>query len=333
MNLYSAIDRYFYQHFFIPVCSTAIGIFSIVFISCQAPRNNPLDPLNPDFNLGSIEGTVQKIKLPYSGIADVIVSWERKNLITKTDAEGKFRLDNIPIEDGKLIFSKPGYKPDTLQIVWGTAKRFFSQMFLNEIPVVEDIFLYSIVIGQQAELFARVSIKDNDEDIETVFISVPELPLKKAMTFNLNERAYETRLTLAEMNMSDIEQTVGLEFYIISKDIFQNEFTISSSNVKRIIKNQVTGLIPANNDTISVQPFLLQWNQFNAGYSFSYMIEIFRSDGGNQLVFQKDSIDSGSASYQVDETLPVGGDYYWVIWVVDQYQNRSRSLTAAFRIR
>jgi hypothetical protein len=311
---------------------TGYGIFIFINVSCQAPRNNPLDPLNPDFNFGSIEGTVQTINLPYNAIPDVLIAWEESSLITKTDVEGKFRLDNIPIADGILIFSKPGYKTDTLQITWRTAKRFYSRVFLNEIPVLDNFSLYSVVVNQQAELFVQASITDDDKDVESVFISSPGLSLIKELSYNLTARVYETRLTLSDLNIPDIEQTIGQDFYILARDMFQNEFTLGSSNIKRVIKNGVTGLIPANNDTISSQPFLLRWNSFTAGYTFTYMVEIFTNDALNQMVYRQEGISSDSTSCMVEQTLPAA-DYYWVIWVIDQFNNRCRSISAGFRIQ
>ena len=76
-----------------------IALFSF---SCNAPRDNPLDPNGPKSdlvqikpNLGQITGTVQTISAPLTGIRDVSVFWLPGNIVVNTDASGNFTINNI----------------------------------------------------------------------------------------------------------------------------------------------------------------------------------------------------------------------------------------------
>ncbi|HSP87675.1 MAG TPA: carboxypeptidase-like regulatory domain-containing protein [Ignavibacteriaceae bacterium] len=306
-------------------------------INCNAPRNNPLDPLNPDYNYGSIIGTVQTTGNPSFGVSGVNIFWENTNLNTRTDANGAFTLNNIPIEDGNIIFSRTGYKSDTLFVVWGSSKRFITLTFLNRIPTLDTVSIYTVVVNdffplQTAQLFVNAWVRDLDGDIDSVFVFNASLNLKKPLIFSAGQGNYQTAINEDSLNVNDIEETIGLDFSILVKDRSQNEYTLGSERITRVIKDQVTGLLPSTDDTVSSQPVVLSWNKFNAGYSFTYIIELYSNTFPNpQLIDTKTDIAKDSTSY----TLPLNlleGRYTWVIWIKDQFQNRSRSLPVNFRI-
>ncbi len=315
-----------------------IIIVVLVGINCNAPRTNPLDPLNPDYNYGTIEGTVLTVGNPSFAIANVEVIWENANLITETDANGRFRLSNIPIENGNIVFSKAGYKADTLNVIWGSSKRFISLTFLNGIPTLDTVSIYTSVTNEyfqdpESELFVIAWITDLDDDVDSVFVFNESLNLRKPLIYFPSEGNYQT-IVDTELNVN-IEQTIGLDFSIMAKDR-SNEFIIGSDRVTRIIKDEVIGLQPSTDSSIvdTLQPVIFEWNRFEAGYNFNYMIEVYSlpTFSSPQLVHTKTNIPSDSISYILPQILP-DGNYYWVIWIIDEFQNRSRSKPAAFRIR
>jgi len=311
--------------------------FLFIDTGCEAPRNNINDPLNPDYNFGTIEGVVQSVGIPSVGISNVSVIWQNANLIAETDINGRFRLTNIPINNGNLVFSKDGYKADTLQVVWGTSKRFFTQVFFNRIPTLDSISIYTIVVNQSglpavSSLFVKAWITDLDDDVDTVFVINEALTLKKPLVSQAEN--YEVSIFESELGGNQIEGTIGLDFSIIAKDKFQNEFIIGDARVTRVITDEVSGLYPSGDSTIliSSQPVILNWNEFQSGYTFSYMIEVYiRNVLSSELIHTVPDIQSNITSYTLPFNLPEG-NYYWVIWVIDKYQNRSSSKPVLFRI-
>jgi hypothetical protein len=325
-------------HFFLLIISVIL-----IGINCNAPRNNPLDPLNEDYNYGTIEGTVLTIGNPSFAISDVKVLWENANLIAETDANGRFRLSNIPIENGNIIFSKTGYKDDTLNVIWGSSKRFISLTFLNGIPTLDTVSIYTAVENRtsqdpETKLFVKAWVNDLDDDVDSIFVVNETLNLRKPLTFFSVEGNYQTTATNIDLAINDIEQTIGLDFSIMAKDrsIPPNEFIIGSDRVTRIIKDEVTGLQPSTDSGISdtSQPVIFEWNRFQAGYDFTYMIEVYSYtiSSSPQLIHTKSNFSPDSTSYTLPLILPISDYYYWVIWVIDEFQNRSRSKPALFRI-
>ncbi len=309
----------------------------LIFISCNAPRNNPLDPNNPEYSFVTLQGSTQTFSPPFSGISNVSVYWSSANISVNTDINGKFKFSSIFPVDGKLIFQKSGYVSDTINVVWRNSKFLNYIVSLNKIPQLDSISIYSVVLnqfsppGQTYQLGINSKISNNDNNINSVFVENSQLNLKKSLSFNVTSKDYEVTLTTQDLNVTDIEQTIGLNFNIIVKDSSNRLYNIGSDKVTRVIKAGASIQYPANDTTVSSTP-TLKWQRYKTGYPFTFMVEIYTNNFANsQLVFSKNNISSDSTSLFVNTPLSTN-NYYWVIWVVDQFQNRSRSLPATFSI-
>jgi len=120
-------------------------------------------------------------------------------------------------------------------------------------------------------------------------------------------------LNIDDLNLTDLEQAIGLDFNIVVQEnivvqgnISKKESLIGSRKVTRVIKiDMTTGLSPAAGSTVSSQPFPLEWNRVRPGFDFKYMIEMYTYDiGSSQLVFREENISSDSVSYFVNQVLP-----------------------------
>src|SRR3989304_7071043 len=287
--------------------------FIIYFISCNAPRNNPLDPDNPNNNFGSIQGVVQTFSLPFTGIEDATVYWPPANKLVKTNANGKFIIN------------------------WSGVKIISPQVNLNSIPNLDSVAIFTTVINQfnpdqtfQLNILAKVS--DRDNDIDSVIVSNDHLRLNKKLDYNISQNFFQMTLYTNDLNISDLEEVIGLDFNIIVYDRFKNIYNVGSGKVTRVIKTQVLVQSPANSDIVNSNP-TLTWQKFKPGYPFTYIVEVYTNDFANsQLVLGQKGVSPDSISYFVKNALQPG-DYYWVLWVIDQFQNRARSKPATFTVK
>jgi len=304
--------------------------------SCDAPRENPLDPNSPDNQLGTIDGNVQTFSLPYTPIKNVEVFWNPGDRLVYSDTSGNFTIPNIKTENGSLIFRKAGFHTDTVQIDWAGTRKVNKQVNLNQIPLLDSLFIYTEVINtispisKMNSLVIQTKIIDVDNDIDTVFVLNDQQGLIKAMDFNVASKYFQAVLTPEELNISDIEQSVGLEFDFRIRDVLGDIYFLQGGKVTRIIKDQVTGLQPANDQVVTSMPFNLTWNSFIAGYPFHYMVEIY-TDDGSLLVKRGRDISAQTTTFAVDSID--SGSYYWVIWVIDDFNNKDRSLPASFSVQ
>ena len=98
-------------------------IVLLLFIqSCDAPRNNPLDPSNPDNIYHTINGFIKSQDTQKKSISDVSVFWKNQNIITKTDTSGFYSIEITEPENGWLYCEKEGFWEDSTKIVWGKSK-------------------------------------------------------------------------------------------------------------------------------------------------------------------------------------------------------------------
>ena len=181
-----------------------------------------------------------------------------------------------------------------------------------------------------SEIVIQTKISDVDNDIDTVFVVNDNLGVVKAMDFDIGSKTFQTILSLEDLNITDLEQAVGLEFDFRIRDILGEIYLLKGSTVKRVIKDQVTGLQPSNDQVVTTLPFKLSWDSYTTGFDFHYNIEIYTNDG-SQLVKSINDISSDSTFKTID-TLD-SGNYWWRIWVIDQFNDVNKSLPATFSLQ
>ena len=318
--------------------SLFLWVILLIFSGCEAPRDNPLDPSNPNNEKkGTIEGTVQSFSLPYKGISDVKVFWAAGNVFVTTDTAGNFVILNVEPVDGSLIFEKQGYTADTVNVVWKNSKSLNYIVNLNQLPVLDSIAIYTSVINnasqpQNFELTIIAKISDPDKNIDSVYVSNSFLNLNSGLGYNLTDKVYQTSLSIDSLGISDLEQTIGLDFQINVIDNFNKKHNIGSGKVTRVIKNEVQLTSPAGGSTVDTLP-RFSWQKFDAGYTYTYMLEVFTNNLANaQLVFRAENLPSDSLSYTTKKPI-AQGEYYWVVWAVDRFKNRSRSKPLIFKVQ
>ena len=318
---------------FTKISLTILLISFFINSACDAPRNNPLDPLNPDNNLALLEGNVYSALQPAHGVD---VFWANENILSKTNGSGYFKIENILAKDGWLFFEKNGYSYDSTHIAWGNIKQISVQFTLNAIPKLDSLEFYSVVENkypnrQSYQLIFRVRISDADGDneIDSVFIENAPLKLRENLDYNLSTKFHEIKFDMLDLNILDIDEVIGKDFEIIIYDNAGRNFNIGSSNVKRIIKDEIEFISPADNDTVSL-PLTLKWKRFTPGFSFTYLLQIYTNEIDPELAWQR-VVSSGEIFFTVESQIP-GGEYFWVIWCVDEFLNRTRSKPATFQI-
>lgn len=97
-------------------------------ISCDAPRLNPLDSQNPNNKLGLIDGYV--LSSNRSALEGVKVIWKNQNVFVSTNSQGYFRIENIQMKNGMLIFEKEGLAKDSIYVEWNNQKVKHLQEFI-----------------------------------------------------------------------------------------------------------------------------------------------------------------------------------------------------------
>lgn len=310
----------------------------LLLLSCDAPRDNLLDPNNPENTIHTLNGRVQTSSVPFQPIEGVNITVKDEYIVTQSDASGYFKLDFYEGKNLLLYFQKSGYHYDSSTVEWQGIKRANVNIHLNAKPKLDSVAFYSSVQykypdNKTTSLTIKTIISDEEhDDINHVLIENPFYNLNKILTYDLGNSCYELTLTSSDLFTTDIESVIGKDFNIIVQNSAGDSFTIGATNIKRIINQQPEFISPANNiDTITVGP-TLKWRRFEVGFLFNYHVQIYTNEIWPMLVWEKPDIASTEIEIEVEPGLSAG-EYFWVIWCIDEFQNRVRSKPASFQVR
>jgi hypothetical protein len=327
----------FMKNSFVYIYKTALCFILGFFIaSCSAPRDNPLDVNNTDNQVAMLDGYVHTASLPHTALANASILFQSAGVSAVTDANGYFSFKTIKLVSGWLKISTSGYLTDSIYVDLSAGLKKSIDEYLYFIPVIDSLYFYSTVINRYTvepltSLTTKFKITDKDNNIDSVFIYNEALGVRKALGYDLLTKWFSTSISLSDINTDDIEKVIGKDFSIIVKNTSAKETVIGTSQIKRVINSDITFYSPSSNDTVSSQP-IFTWKRFSAGYTFNYQIEVYTNEIDPTLVTEIDNISSDSISYACPTTLPQG-EYFWVIWVIDEFQNRTRSKPASFLVK
>lgn len=314
-----------------------ITIQLMIFIqySCDAPRSNPLDPANPNSQLYQIEGYVYTFSLPRSPLNNALILWIPENKAVVTNSNGYFKIETTSKKNGYLVVKLDGFKSDSVYVTWNSTK-VYNDFFLNQIPKLDSIEFYSVLLNhypniKNVSVVIRAKVSDKDNDIDSVFVRNQSLNSNLPLGYNLQSKFYEREFSEYDFGIEDFSELIGIKFDLIVKDIHKNEYQIGSEKLNRIIKDEIILESPVNYDSTSSNPLLI-WRRFVPGFKFTYRVEVYNDEFPPAVVWSKNNLNMETTSITVDTNLPPG-NYYWVIWCIDQFLNRARSKPASFRVK
>lgn len=316
-----------------PFFSIFILIIILFLLSCETPRHNPLDPGNPHHKLNSISGKILTYRVPHEPISGVNLFWKTEGRNQTSNASGFFEFTQLQQSEGWLILQQESFLTDSVYLDGSQIENL--ELYLNQLPVLDDLVFYSSIENRRPDrqiisIVSRASISDNDNDIDSVFIVCPPLSVNRHMTYNIEKKRFERVLSMEDLHINSPEAVAGHEFILYVKDNFGNYLEINRSIVKRIIKDEIEPLAPVGSEQAASQP-TLSWELFQPGFPFRFMAEIYVDEIAPVLVWQRDSIPQSSLFIDVDVTLE-SNDYFWIIWCIDEFENRSASKPEKFYV-
>ncbi len=311
----------------------------LLVVSCEAPRENPLDPDNPLNKLYLITGKLLTAEKTARPIETATIEWRNENLLSYTDVNGTFKIQCKYQINGWLLFSKDGYATDSFYVDWSNGKTVTLSQTLNAFPVLDSLRIYSVVRNKYSNtellLYFEASVSDVDDDVDTLKVICPELSIDIDLK-KISSTYFEAKFSDYELNLTNFNDIIGKPFYVNAVTSGNKKFEIGNTTVKRIIRDEIVILSPINSDTLDTRLPVLNWTRFTPGFSFTYTIEIYTDEPEPDLQWQKENISSDEILTQVETELSVtlsNDKFFWVIWCVDEFNNRSRSKPAGFTLK
>ncbi|MBI2418631.1 MAG: hypothetical protein HYV28_12170 [Ignavibacteriales bacterium] len=282
-----------------------------------------------------LEGTVQTYSSPRKGIADAVIS-RGSEVLAKTNSAGYFVVNYTQPVDGWYVFQRDGYAADSLFISWSGANKKSIDILLNQIPTLDSLFVYSSVESNvllpetKVKLVVMAKVSDKDNDIDSVFVENNPLSFHRVLPYNVNDKLFENLFYATDLNVGEIADVIGTQLSVIVKDAAGRKHSIGSGYLKRILTEPLTIDISTNQDSSNTPD--LKWFDIPAAFDYTQMVQIFTDELFPTLAWQKAAIPSDSTHVKVDKTLS-SGKYFWMIWCIDNNQNRISSLRSSLIVK
>jgi len=289
------------------------------------------------YEITLLDGYVRTMSFPRIPISNVKVFWKNKSILTETNTSGYYSFSNIQQDNGWLFFERSGFGKDSVFVEFDNQKsKRVNDVYLNANPKLEELNIYTLVQNrlpdiQTIRLVVETSISDAEGDIDTVRIVNTSLNFSRILDYNLSTRFFEGRFSINDLNIFSMDDAIGKDFKIVVKDRTNRVHDVGSSNIKRIIKQEVTPEFPINRQVVGSQP-TLRWFRFQPGYNFYYNIQIFTDEVPATSIWEKSFISSDIIEIIPDISIPPG-DYYWLISVIDNFKNRGISKPYTFIVQ
>jgi len=301
-----------------------LGVFSC------APRDNPYD-LNSPYALPLLKGRVMDIwgREPVANARVEIDS----SFLAFTDENGEFE---VRVDVGEHIVSvyKDGYLSDSEQISlkFGDVRevefRLDALPYMDSARLVTDHIL-SNISGESYILKARCKVLDPDGlyEIDSVIFELPD-------TFFIMERDGEAWFSLQvdsdELPSGSIHSLIGRSLFFKAVDVHGAHSRFGPFTLTRIIEPTPSGVSPIGGASVSPQPEIV-WRCFGANFPVSYELELYSAPIGQPPTLVLDTAGLTDTVYTIQSPLDEGY-YYWVVYAVDEFGNRSRSVEYLFRV-
>ena len=309
----------------------------VIWISCEAPRTNPLDPNNPTSSIGIIKGSVKTQKVPRTPIYLTKI-FKDNYLISITDYVGNFAIDISERNNFWLIFDNENYKRDSVYINWNGEKELFTEVFLNQKPVLDSVKFYSVVFSRFSlppliKFIIQAKVTDEDKDIDSVALISDELQFKNSLIYDPNTKYYSSEIMQSDFENVLLKDLIGKDFQIIVKDLVGDNFILGKTFIRRILSEAPEYIRPSNYDTVGTKPHL-EWYEYEPGYTFSFSVEVYRYefDFSTSLVWKKSGLNNELTEITIDKDLEAG-NHFWVIYCIDEFGNQIRSNPASFTVK
>jgi hypothetical protein len=330
--------------------SLAAVLLGLLWMGClgEAPHDNPLDPASDAFrNEGGLTGTVTdraETGLPNADVHLVPTPPPPTGptaFSTRTDAQGHFTFRDAPADHRyRLEAEKDGYATAHVDSVMIEAGRSVSidALRLNALPHVQDVALRTVHLSRwwPSDLYffeTTVTVQDADGivDVDSVWLSIPDLDLQIALT-PAEDNQYTQRVDAESLPVPSLTALLGTPLRLHAVDRQGGSTVTPPQQFVRVIEEVPIAVRPSGDLIVSTDRPTLTWEPTDLGFAYTYRVEVFRDEVNQAIrVLQVGGLPATQTEFTLPEPLTTG-PYYWTVSVLDAFGNESRSKEAAFRI-
>ena len=307
----------------------------------DAERDNTLDIMADNYQPeGQLYGSVTSFYRTTFGISGAEILLMPENTVTTSADDGSFIFENLQPGNYKLICSKDGYRSDT---IWTDLSADRKEIYfrLNAVPAFSQVEVNTHHVSRwfpaEDTYYLSLKIRIHDEDgineIDSVWVSIPSISFAETLFISNLNGTYEQTITEDQLPLSSLRQLEGKSIFLFCRDMVKNIARSEAIFLPRLIQDVPQQISPTGLQIITSFPLKFEWEPVFLPYDFSYEIEIYQINFGFfSRISQFSEITSAQTEYLLTTPLPAG-DYFWLLYVVDEYGDSSSSKEGAFRIQ
>lgn len=313
-----------------------ISIIAITLLGCfsDASRDNPLDPANGI----SVSGIVKRF-YSNNGLSNAQVRLNPGNRITISDQNGNYQFSKISPGLYELIVSAEGFSKDTTEI--NLTNNTQVNFALDSLPYLKNITVTTSHITHwfppddiYSILLETVGYDgDGSGDIKNVWFQIEQINFSDTLQRTApGSNIFRGQAAALDLPVFNLQELIGKPFKFFIEDFPGNSSVSSPHFISRIIEETPQLIAPVGLTVISSFPITFRWPVItNIHFPFTHKIEIY-SIGLGLKVDEINNINSDTSDFTYNDPLS-NGDYYWVIYIVDEFGNSSGSKEGSFRVQ
>lgn len=303
----------------------------------DVPHSNPLDPANGD-QIFEVRGSVSTYYQPRKNLANALLILQPGNYVTFSDAEGGYYLGSLKAGKYFITCSAEGYR--TIAESLYVSQSLHHNIMLNGMPYFKTLSLKTHHLSRwfpiddvyYLEMLADVGDMDGLGDVATVVFEIPNYSFTDTLAPEIEAGLFKKISYSSNLPVSQIHELTGKPFVFIVRDDLGAQTAAPPQYLTRIIAETPTLLAPVEFQIISDQSITFQWQKMRLPFPISFKIEIYRINMGLDTKVDEINNIPGSVAFYNYSSLLLSGEYFWTLYIIDEYGNSSRSKEGAFRI-
>ncbi|NOX90195.1 MAG: carboxypeptidase-like regulatory domain-containing protein [Calditrichaeota bacterium] len=303
----------------------------------DAPHDNPLDIQNGKATF-KIQGKVFTYYPPYKPVAGVFIFLKPTDQITVSGQNGEYAFSGLEAGAYTLICQAEGYAADSVRL--NLSEKTTHDFFLDRLPYFKEIILRTHHLARwfpvediyYLELGVKAADPDGIGDLNAVYFQIPELNFTDTLQAGTDAGAFGKYLSENDLPVQKLAQLIGKQFTFIVKDDPGFSAVSDPEFLTRIIEQTPVLVSPVGLESVTSDTVTFRWQKVNLNYDFTYKIKLFQINlGVFTQIDEITGIPPSSASFSYETGLQAG-EYFWRIYIVDEFGNTSGSKEGAFKI-
>lgn len=301
----------------------------------SAARSSLFDPHSDGFqNGGSQEGEV--IRIDGAEPSGAVVRLEPGSHVAMSGEDGRFQLNGIASEAYTHYVSNEGFGADssTVEVQPGAVAQIIGQA--DALSINSDESVRAGHIGCHApqtnphvhDARARADGPDGGFGLDSVWMEISQANYTGGLDVTTTSLRFRASVAASDLSQPAMHTLIRKSVLLHARD--RAGFVVSMPVA--IVRAVDPTPVAVSQHLTTGGDVEFTWQAVSLPYPFTYRAGVYRMLGANvpEIYCSQSNLNEKTSSFRFENAPP--GDYFWTIFVVDEFGNRSQSAPAGFSV-